>query len=1012
MKGTLLGLLLITGVFCGHTHSLAQPLTSQPTNTWVDSVYNSLSLEQRIAQLFMVAAYSNRGAEHEKKLHDLIKKYNIGGLIYFQGGPLRQAYMQNRLQKSAKTPLLIGMDLEWGLAMRLDSTLKYPRQMTLGATQNDSLIEQMGRDIGAQCQRMGVHINFAPVVDVNNNPHNPVINSRSFGENKEWVSHQAEAYMRGMQNQGILACAKHFPGHGDTNSDSHKTLPTIKQSKQRIDTLELYPFRHLINKGVASIMVAHLSIPSLEPDLTVPASLSKKIVTDILKDELHFSGLIFTDALNMRGVTLNHKPGDIEVEALQAGNDVMLFSTDVPKAIHRIKKLVKQGVISEERIAESCKKILQAKYQVGLADPQTKYVKTENLYNDLNQLEYDLTRRELLKEGITLVQNKDSLLPFSRLDTLTFASVCFGESHTTKFQEILGRYIDMPHFIANSFSQDSLHQLLKNYDIVLASFTHTNNRPSANYGIPQGHIQFLENLGKDTKVIPTFFANPYCLEKVKRPENFASIIIGFQDDEQTQSYAAQAIFGAIPFSGILPVTASPLFQQGTGIKTKAIHRLRYALPEEVGVSGKKLLQIDSLVHAAIQERATPGCQVLVARKGAVIYRKAFGHYTYLRQQPVTQKSIYDIASITKIVATLPGILKYYELGKIDLNAPLSTYLTRLDTTNKKDIRIVDILTHQARLTPWIPFYLHTLTGFYPKQGIANNRFSEAYPYKIGKHLFIARNYRFIDNLFYATPQADANTIVAKDLFIKDYFKDTLYGMIDNSDLLDKKQYRYSDLGFYYFFQLLEQLSQQPLEFYVQEQLYLPIGANRTGYLPLQRFEKTEIVPTENDQLFRKQLLQGHVHDPGAAMIGGVCGHAGVFSTADDLAKIMQLYLNKGTYGGREYFQPSTLNSFTQAPFRDKNNRRGLGFDKPEMNYDKVGPTCQCVSEKSFGHTGFTGTMVWVDPEEEIVYIFLSNRIHPDQDNSQLIRMNTRTDIQEAIYNALITRQGKIPTSID
>lgn len=1010
MRGKIF-LLLVGGLLLFTTKGQGQDKNnSRLAEQWVDSVYQSLTEEQRIGQLFMVAAYSNRNQEHEEELRELIEEYNIGGLIFFQGGPLRQAYMQNRLQSQAQTPLLIGMDAEWGLAMRLDSTLKYPRQMTLGATHNNALIHQMGRDIGGQCKRMGVHINFAPVADVNNNPQNPVINSRSFGENKQLVAEQSLAYMQGMQSQGILACAKHFPGHGDTNSDSHKTLPTVKQSKERIQNLELFPFQRLIDSGVASIMVAHLSIPSLEPDLTVPSTLSKNIVTGLLKEKMNFNGLIFTDALNMRGVTLNHKPGEIEAEAILAGNDVLLFPTNVPKAVKRIKHYVKQGEIPTSRIEESCKKILRAKYQAGLAEKDAWRVNTENLYNELTPLSHDLTRRELLKQSLTLVQNKEARIPFKSLDTLSFASVVFGSSHSIVFQDVLSRYIDMPHFVANSYSADSLMQILKQYDVVFAAFSNTHNAPSTNYGVAKGHIHFIEKLGKHTHVAATFFANPYCLEQVKSPEALQSIVIAYQDDDDTQSYAAQALFGALPFQGTLPVSASALFPQGTSIQTKSINRLRYAIPEEVGLSSDKLEKIDSIMLRAITEKATPGGQILVARNGAVVYRKAFGHYTYLQQKPITLKSIYDIASVTKIVATVPGIMHFYENGEIDLNAPLSNYLSRLDTTNKSEIVVKDILAHQSGLTPWIPFYLQTLTGFYPKQGIANNHFSEEFPYKVGKHLYLARNYRFVDNLFYATEQQGVHTQVAHDLYIRDWMKDTIFRLIDASDLLKDKRYRYSDLGFYYFSQVLEQMSHEPLEQFTHEQFYAPLGANRTGYLPLTHFSKNEIVPTENDQLFRKQLIQGHVHDPGAAMLGGVCGHAGVFSTADDLAKMLQMYLNGGNYGGKRYFEPKTIAYFTTAPFLDNNNRRGLGFDKPQMNYDKVGPTCQCVSGKSFGHSGFTGTLVWVDPEEQIVYIFLSNRIHPDQDNTRLIKMNTRTEIQEAIYNSIINRYGKIPKS--
>ncbi len=991
---------------------LSNTVLSQDTITqinrqqqWVDSVMNKLSLEEKIAQLFMIAAYSNKDQQHINEILYIIKKYEIGGLMFMQGGPMRQANLTNLYQSKSKIPLLIAIDGEWGLGMRLDSTITYPRQMMLGAIQDDSLIYQMGQDIAEQMKRLGIHFNFAPVVDINNNPNNPVINYRSFGEDRENVSRKGIMYMQGMQDGGLLTTAKHFPGHGDTDKDSHYTLPIVSHKRERLDSVELYSFNKIIEAGAGGVMVAHLNVPELGTKTDTPTTLSKSVVTDLLKNEMGFKGLIFTDALNMKGVTNHYKPGDIECKALEAGNDVLLFSVSVTKAISKIKKQVRKGIISKERIDESCRKVLSAKYTVGLNsfDKKTKSVNTENLNGDLNKLIYEVTRCDLINAGLTLIRNEEELLPIKKLKQKKFASIAFNTDEITQFQRTLSKYAKVDHFIYKHENIDSLLAKLSSYDIVFTSIHNTSYYTSKNYKVDLKHLELISRISDQQNVILNLFANPYSLRKFESINNINAVLIGYSDDEAVQHAAAQAMFGGIVINGKLPVGINDNYPVGTGVDTKKKIRLQYGTPEQVGVSSCMLKKIDSLAQNAIANNATPGCRILVARKGTVFYDKAFGYHTYLKNNPVKKDDIYDIASITKIVATVPSIMKLYEDSLFDINGTLADYLPELDTTNKGDLVIRDILTHQAQLNGWIPFYYSTLKTLYPEQNLLSNKFTEDYPYKIGNHAYMAKNLIFCDSIYSYSPKEKYSTQIAKDFYILDSFKDSIYDKIRASNLHEDKMYRYSDLGYYYFYKIIENITKSRFQDYVDSTFYQEIGAYRTSYLPLNKFNKSEIIPSENDQVFRKQLLHGYVHDPGAAMLGGVCGHAGVFSTANDLAKLMQMYLNGGEYGGIRYFNKETIDLFTTSPFLENDNRRALGFDKPQMDYEKEGPTCKCISGKSFGHTGFTGTIVWAGPEEEIIYIFLSNRVHPDQDNNKLIQMNVRTDIQQVIYDAIIER---------
>lgn len=941
-------------------------------NHWADSVFKTLTPDERIAQLFMVAAYSNKDKAHVKEIKELVDTYKIGGLIFFQGGPVRQAIQANCYQSCSKVPLFMSIDAEWGLAMRLDSTTKFPRQMTLGAIQDDSLIYEMGFEIARQCKRLGMQINFAPVVDVNNNPLNPVIGNRSFGEDKYNVARKALMYMKGMQDNQVLANAKHFPGHGDTDSDSHKTLPTIKSSRARLDTLELYPFKELIAQGLGSIMVAHLSIPALDTTSNQASTLTKSIVTGLLKDTLGFKGLIFTDALNMKGVSKFYKPGEADVKALLAGNDVLLFAEDVPTAIAEIKKAIERGDITQEEIDKRCMKILLAKQWAGL-DHYAK-IKLKNLYTDLNTAHAEVINRKLTEASLTLLQNKNEILPLQKLDSVKIASLSLGYKGLSIFQQTLSNYAPVKHFgvdkDAKQAAFDSILSQLKNYDPVIIHINNTNNKPDKNFGLTSAVAAMLKAVINEHRVIVNVAANPYILAKLDSLEFADAVIMSYENSDYSESYSAQLIFGGVAAKGKLPITSTPFYKVGMGIETKQV-RFKYSIPEELGVDSRALSRIDSIALKGIKDKVYPGCQVLVAKNGAVIYQRSFGYHTYENRIKVKNDDLYDIASITKIAASTASLMKLVDEKKINMDERLCFYMPVLEGCNKQNIVLREMMTHQAGLRDWIPFWTKTVNkdGTY-KEGIYNKTPNDFYSKRVANDLYISKNY-----------------------------EDTIYKQIIVSSVKETGKYVYSDLGYYFLKKIIEEQSGSALNIYAQKTFYAPLGLSTIGYKPLSRFELNRIVPTEFDAKFRKQQIHGDVHDQGAAMMGGVAGHAGLFSNANDLAVMMQLFMNYGTYGGKRYIDSTTLAEFTKCQYCVE-NRRGIGFDKPEMNPDKDSPVCKAVSYLSFGHAGFTGTLAWADPSNQLVYIFLSNRVYPDADDNKLSKSGIRGKIQEVIYEVV------------
>ena len=942
---------------------------------WVDSVFNSLTLEQRIGQLMIVRVPTNNNAKKLKELYDNVSEYYAGGVCFFAGTASDQLQMTKRLQTMAPVPLFVSIDAEWGLGMRLKDAYSFPRQMMMGALQNDSLVYSIGQEIAVQCRKMGIHINFAPCVDINSNPLNPVIGARSFGENRDNVARKGIMYARALQDNGVMAVAKHFPGHGDTDVDSHHDLPAVNHDKDYLDSVELYPFCEMIAAGIEGMMIAHLQVDAYDSRRNRPSSLSHFIVNDLLRKEMGFNGLVFSDGMDMKAITKHYKDGRGELEALRSGIDVILLPDDMPKAVECIAKACEKDSLLIRLINLKCKKILKAKYRYGLYDLRLDClsVPTADDYARCREL----TSR-LAEGSITVLRNENSLLPIKNVGCKKIMSIVVGADEPTLFTQMVDNYAKCTHYYYDP-QRDSLDTLLleaEKYDLLLVSiYAYANPTSKRNYGVSDETLLMLDSLQrKPSKMVVVGFMSPYGYSRLINADGIDAVVLGYQDVEQMQMVAANAVFGGIGMGGRIPVSAG-VFSEGLG-KHTAKTRMPVVLPKDVGMNEKALEGIDSIVYYGIKHHAYPGCQVLVAKDGYVVYNKAFGNFTYdAASAPVTQATMYDVASVTKIAATTLAVMKLVDAGKVSLDDCLYTYLPYLKHTNKKKITIREALSHYAQLQAFVPFWKDAVEDEVVDKGLGVCSTEDSLNYMM----------------------------IADSLYVHKNYRQEILGKITDTKLLKEKKYVYSDFGFIFLGDLVQTVSGVPLDIFMQKHFYKPMALNSTAFNPLQYgYSKSAIAPTENDRHFRFQQLQGTVHDENAALMGGVAGHAGLFSTASDLAALMQLLLNKGMYEGKRYLTDSIVDIFNTRYYVKGNNRRALGFDKPFISGGSTHVSPQ-ASQSSFGHSGFTGTFVWVDPEYQLIYVFLSNRVYPDTKDNKLSKLNIRTDIQEQIYKALNTK---------
>ncbi len=950
---------------------------------WVDSVYNSLTMEQRVGQLICMRA-NNPDKPFEKLVGDYIKKYNIGGVCFFRADAKPQVEQTNAWQALAQTPLMVAIDAEWGLAMRVKNSIAYPYQMTLGAITDNQLIYTMGQQVAEQCRRMGIHVNFAPVADVNSNAKNPVIGVRSFGEDPKNVGEKAAAYALGMQNQGLVTSMKHFPGHGDTDTDSHLTLPTVTRPYEEVKDVDLAPFRYLIERGVNGAMVGHLYFPAIEKVANTSSSLSKGVVTDLLKTEMGFEGLIFTDGLDMKGVSQTVPADSVSYVAFLAGNDVLILPHDVPKAIKQIKEGAERDPEIAARVEESCKKILRYKFRAGLNHYQP--VATESLASDLKKLEYYDLRRQLFDEAVTMLRNEDQVIPLKAKQKIAMVTIG-NESSAKRMADALSKAGLKPK--CYNVTKDRVGEAkawlpeLESYDVVVVNVLQTSMFASKNFGVNDGTVDFFNKLVAQNDVVLNLFACPYALDRFRINNSVIGLLVGYQDEEEAVDAVGAILTGAKTAHGKLPVSTAK-FKCGDGIvpvelvvpasaatpvlKEGSLSINQKPLPKGK-LDAKYERMLDSIAKMGIQKGAYPGCQILAMKDGKVVYDKCFGTFTYGGGNKVVPEDVFDIASLTKIFASTLAVMKLYEDGLLDLNKTMGDYFPYLKGSTKGPIKIIEILTHQSGMKSWIPFHLKLIDENGPMPEYFIDHIDEAHTVRVAENLYLVNDY-----------------------------KEKIIDSIMKSPMKEKK-YVYCDMGFYFIPELVKQLTNKSLEEYLEEKFYGPMNLTNIGFCPLHWRTRETIIPTEDDQTFRKQLLWGDVHDQMASLMGGVSGHAGLFANSHDLAVIAQMLLDGGKYEGKQLLKASTIKYFTTAPFTDNNNRRGLGFDKLPLGKKGSSTASKSGSMAGYGHTGFTGTFFWNDPENNTVIVFLSNRVHPTSDNGLLMKLDIRTKLHDVLYQA-------------
>ncbi len=962
--------------------SLVLPAQDAETR-WVDSVYNSLTLEQRVGQLICMRANSP-GKPFEKAVEDCIKQYNIGGVCFFKADAVPQVEQTNAWQKIAQTPLMVCIDAEWGVAMRVRDVMTYPYQMTLGAISDNDLIYAMGQQVADQCLRMGIQANFAPVADVNSNANNPVIGVRSFGEDPRNVGEKAAAYALGMQSRGLITSMKHFPGHGNTDTDSHLTLPTVTRSYDEVKDIELAPFRYLIERGVNGAMVGHLYFPAIEKVANTSSSLSKGVVTDLLKTEMGFEGLIFTDGLDMKGVSQTIPADSVAYAAFLAGNDVLILPHDVPKAIRQIKEGALRDPEIAARVEESCKKILKYKYRAGLSDYAP--IATSNLLTDLNLQEYRDLKQQLYDEAVTMLRNTDETLPLTSGDKV--AVVTFGDSRSSKSMAdaLTAAGVTVKSYCLDKSKAADAQAWLKEleaYDMVVVNVMQTSMNASKGFGINDETVAFFNKLVAQNDVILNLFACPYALDRFRINNSVVSVLVAYQDDACALNAVNAILTGRKGAHGTLPVSTAK-FKCGDGIvpadfptpmpasapviKVGSLPIDQTPLPQGT-MEAKYEQKLDSIARMGITEGAYPGCQIIAMKDGKVVYDKCFGTFTYGGGAKVVPEDVYDIASLTKIFASTLAIMKLYEDGLLDVNKTMGDYFPYLNASDKGAIKIIDILTHQSGMKAWIPFHTKLIDENGPKAEFFTDTIDEAHTVRVAENLYLVNDY-----------------------------KEKIIDSIMKSPMKEKK-YVYCDMGFYFVPELVKLLTNKSLEEYLHEKFYDPMHLTSIGFCPLHWRTRETIVPTEDDKTFRKQLLWGDVHDQMAALMGGVSGHAGLFANAHDLAVIAQMLLDEGNFQGQQLLEPETIHYFTTAPFTDNNNRRGLGFDKLPLGKKGPATPSKSGSMSGYGHTGFTGTFFWNDPANKTVIVFLSNRVNPSSDCKQLMNLSIRTQLHDVLYQA-------------
>ena len=992
----LLAILLWGGTSLLHAQAEAPFLPSAADarcKQWVDSVFSGLNLQEKVGQLIVTTFPAKADKQKKKQIRDLVKKYKIGGLLFAEGTPEEQAILTNIAQKNSKVPVMITFDGEWGLSMRLEGTPYFPKNAALGCIEDNQLIYEYGREVAREFRELGVHVNFAPDADVNTNPLNPVIHVRSFGEDPKKVAEKVLAYSRGLESGGVLSVSKHFPGHGDTDVDSHKGLPVLYYNRERLDSVELYPFREMVRAGLGGVMVGHLQVPALEPDAKTASSLSRNVVTGLLKDEMGFQGLVFTDALDMKGVS---SVPQLTTKALLAGNDMVLVQYNTANAVQEVLSAVKEGVLSEKEVEAKCRKILTYKYLLGLRQPRPQ-LQVSGMSYRIHTDEAKALVTRLRQASITVLGNHFGILPLTPVGGAPIALLSIGEGKDSVFVDEMKKLSPVPmecFRLTREMSEDGRRELVRK----LADYRRIVVSVSGKDADVVAYADFLAGLDLSVPLVYAFFTSYRGMQPLEPALNQASaVVLGHSSEADIQQYVAGVIFAKVPAQGKLSMSIGSLYQAGEGSVITPGMKPGSIIPEDLGMKSNELHRIDAIVRAGLVAGAYPGCQVVVLKNGHIMFDKSFGTYAGKGSPRVESTSIYDLASLSKTTGTLLAIMKLYDKGRFNLTDKISDHLPFLQRTDKKDITIQEILYHQSGLPSWIPFYQEAIDKDSYDGRLFSARKDIHHPVQIGTTTWANPKFKFKSEYISPVKTGDYTVQICDSLWLNRSFRKVIEEKIAEAPL-KQKRYVYSDVGFILLGMLVEQLAGMPMEAYLQREFYEPMGLEHTGYLPLRRFAKSEIVPSNKDRFLRKETLQGFVHDEASAFFGGLAGNAGLFSTARDVARVYQMLLNGGEIDGQRYLSKETCQLFTTET--SKISRRGLGFDKPDADDPKKGNCAPAAPAEVYGHTGFTGTCAWVDPVNELVYVFFSNRIYPDVTNRKLNQLHIRERIQGAIYDAM------------
>lgn len=948
----------------------------------INALVARMSVEELAGQLIVPVVYPSTNAQRIREAQNIVRQIGAGGILFQKGDPYAQREMTRQLNDVSTLPLLITADAEWGLAMRLSSTIRYPRNSGL-ANCSPELITLMGGDLAAQCRTMGIHVNFAPVADINNNPHNPVIGTRSFGTTSSEVTRCVLAFSKGMEDGGVLTVAKHFPGHGNTNRDSHKTLPTIKGSLSSIRKNELIPFKAYIDAGFGGIMTAHLSVPALDPTKT-PASLSRPITTDLLQNTLGFKGLIFTDGLQMAGAQ-QKGTYPLGVAALLAGNDMLLGPTN-PVQMHRdIVRAVAQGTLTRTLLEQRVTKVLEAKYAaMGTLSIKKQPVLSRNeLLAELNCEEFCAHADRIWYESLRVSTSKDDLLPLSpkqRIGLLEIGNV--GGANGT-FQKALAELGVRPQIALTTGGGAERSQIVNSFkgcDIVLI-----------NSYSGRSDATLTKALASKYTVIYAHFASPYGFNEHKVGAQHAAAVIQCYEvcAEAQRAYAAllypEAAFGSkANFRIVRP--------EGRGAKRKEAAK---PLPKTF-FDANRFAKVDEIATKGLRMNAYPGCQIVVLHKGKPLLQKAYGTLEGTKgSESVTLGTVYDVASVTKMAATIPAIMILTDRGLVKPNRRVADYIPELQGSPVGKLTVKELLQHKSGLPAGINFF-NTLIDPASLQGAPLFSYRERTGWtQIDRNVWVNPSYRFNRLLVHKKEGKSYDLRFGEGYFLHHSLQDSVLSQIGRTNLSRRGSFRYSDVGYILLGMIVERASGKPLDLFIEEELYKPMGLEHCRFKPMEKNEEMSIAPTQKNCYLRGKL-QGTVDDESAAVLGGVAGNAGLFSSAVELAAIGELLLNEGTYGGKQLIKPSTVRHFTKGMHKKEPRTEG-GFMKWYPNNPNLPSE---ASQHTYGHTGFTGTALWIDPDNQLVFVFLCNRTYPTRMNKVLNTERIRPALLEAVYQAL------------